>query len=55
MPRMVITKAWVLIHASGEVERLNSLKAMQAAFELVESAPDEYSMEQRDILELRAA
>jgi hypothetical protein len=55
MPRLIITKCFVLVHPDGEIERLNSLEDMHRAFELSESAPDDYLVEQRDIVELRAA
>lgn len=51
MPRMTITKCFVLIRPDGEIERLNSPEDYQRALELADSSP-EFQIEQRDLLEL---
>lgn len=52
MPRLTIRKCWVLVHPDGDAERLHNLDEISAALERVQAAPDEYQVEQRDLVEL---
>lgn len=52
MPRLVITKVWVLLHQDGTEERLDLPRQFEKACQLAQDEPDRYQLEQRDLMEL---
>jgi len=55
MPRLTISKVWVLVHDDGTEERLDTPRQFQRGCQLFQDDPDRYQLEQRDLLELHAA
>jgi len=52
MPRLVVRKVFVLVHPDGEMERLESLEDMENALARCEQSPEEFQVEQVDLMEL---
>lgn len=52
MPRLVISKVWVLVHEDGTPERLLTPRQFEKASQLAEDQPDRYRLDQRDLMEL---
>lgn len=53
MPRLVVRKVFVLVHPDGEMERLDTLEDMESALARCNEAPEEYQVEQVDLMELQ--
>ncbi|MNR62013.1 hypothetical protein D3C85_1839150 [compost metagenome] len=53
MPRLVIRKAFVLVRPDGEMERLETSEQMESALAQCQLSPDEYQIEQVDLMELQ--
>lgn len=52
MPRLVSRKVFVLVRSDGEMERLDSIEQIENALAQCDLSPDEYSVEQMDLMEL---
>jgi hypothetical protein len=52
MPRLVVSKAWVLVHEDGTEERLDTPRQFEKACQLFQDEPDRYQLDQRDLVEL---